>query len=137
MNKGDPREGIRIAKEAIKRLKEGRVSKSELVIMTQLKRKPDKYASIGPHVAAAKKAIDRGKKIGVGSILGYIVTRNGKSISDKAELEEYVEEGNYDADYYVEHQILPAVLKITSELGYDKEDLIQGGQQASLFEKKW
>ena len=34
------------------------------------------------------------------------------SISDKAELEEYVEEGDYDAEYYIENQVLPAVIKI-------------------------
>ena len=54
-------------------------------------------------------------------------------ISDKAEMEEYVKDGDYDADYYIENQILQAVLKITKELGYDKDDLLQGGRQSRLF----
>ncbi|HIH10424.1 MAG TPA: hypothetical protein HA254_07210 [Candidatus Diapherotrites archaeon] len=133
LKEGDPAKAVALTKGMIKRLKEGKVPKAELVIMTMLKRRIDKYESIGPHVAAAKKAIARGKDIDVGSVLGFVVTKkNGKSISEKAELEEYVAEGNYDADYYIEHQILPAVLNIMQELGYDKQDLISGGKQSSL-----
>ena len=65
-------------------------------------------------------------------MLCYIVTRTGKSISDKAELEEFVNEGDYDADYYISHQVLPAVEKIVQELGYSEQDLLHGGKQSSL-----
>ncbi len=134
LKEGNPEKAIAITKETIRRLKEGSVPKAELVIMKQLKRKPSKYDSPGPQVAAAQKAMNRGKDIDVGSIIAFVVTKgNSKKISDKAELEEYVAEGNYDADYYIEHQILPAVALIMQELGYGKEDLIQGGKQSSLF----
>ncbi len=134
LNEGRPEKAVQIAKEVIKELKSGKVAKKELVIMKQLKAKPENYDSLGPHVWAAKKAMQRGKEIGVGTIIGFVVTKgNSKKISDKAELEEYVKEGDYDADYYINHQILPAVLKITREFGYDKDDLMQGGKQSTLF----
>ncbi len=132
LREGKPEKAISIAKKAVKRLKEGKVKKSELVIYSQIKKPIARYDSIGPHIAAAKKAIARGKVLGEGSMIGYIITRSGKSISDKAQLEEFVSEGNYDADYYINHQVLPAVTKIISELGYSKEDLIYGGKQSSL-----
>ena len=97
-----------------------------------MKRKPEDYDSIGPHVAAAKKAIAKGVDIGVGSLLSFIITKRGNTISEKALLEEFVEEGNYDSNYYIKNQILPAVIKIIRELGYTEEDLIQGGKQAGL-----
>ena len=102
------------------------------MIYSQIKKPLDSYESVGPHVAAAKKAIARGKHIEVGSIIGYIVTKSGKSISDKAQLEEFVNEGNYDADYYIKHQLIPAVIKIIREFGYEEADLIEGGKQSSL-----
>ncbi len=43
-----------------------------------------------------------------------------------------MKEGNYDADYYIEHQLIPAVFKVIRELGYSKEDLIHGGKQKTL-----
>ncbi|MEM4256762.1 MAG: DNA-directed DNA polymerase [Candidatus Diapherotrites archaeon] len=134
LKEGNPAKAVQITKEVIEHLKSGKVPKKELVIMKQLKARPEKYESLGPHVWAAKKAIERGKKIDVGTLIGFIVKKgNNKKISDKAEMEEYVKEGDYDAEYYIENQILQAVLKITKELGYDKEDLLQGGKQSSLF----
>ena len=39
---------------------------------------------------------------------------------------------DYDADYYVEKQVLPAVLKILGALGYDEKDITLGGKQTGL-----
>ncbi len=132
LKKGEPKEAANFVRDVIKRLKEGKVRKEELTIITLLKRKIEDYDSIGPHVSAAKKAIDRGKNIDVGSLLSFIITKNGKTISEKAELEEFVNQGEYDSDYYIKNQILPAVIKILRELNYSEEDLIQGGKQTGL-----
>lgn len=129
---GSPQKAIELVKDKIKKLREGKVEKKDLIVLTQIKKPLKSYESIGPHVAAAKKAIARGKEIEVGSTISFIITKNGKSISDRAELEEFVKEGNYDADYYIEHQLIPAVIRIIAELGVSKEDLIQGGKQRSL-----
>lgn len=130
---GKPQKAVEIVKKTIQELLSGTVPKKELVVLTQVQRPLDKYETTGPHVEAARKARSRGKPIGVGSVIGFIITKNGKSISDKAEPEEFVKEGNYDAQYYIEHQVIPAVIKILQELGYTKQDLIQGGKQSSLF----
>ena len=47
-------------------------------------------------------------------MLSYIITKpkDKATISEKAELEEYVNEGDYDPNYYIENQLLPAVIKI-------------------------
>lgn len=132
LKEGKPEKAIEIVRQKIKELREGKTKKEELVIYSQIKKAINNYESIGPHVAAAKKAIAKGKTIEEGSVIGYIVTKCGKTISDRAQLEEYVNEGNYDAEYYIKHQLIPAVIKIIREFGYNEEDLIEGGRQASL-----
>ena len=132
LKEGKTIEAITEVKKVIEKLKEGKVQKKDLVIFSQIKKRIANYDAIGPHVSAAKKAIKKGKQIGVGSMIGYIITKNGKSISDKAEIEEFVSEGNYDSEYYISHQVIPAVIKIIRELGYSEEDLIQGGKQSNL-----
>ena len=133
LKEGNAEKAAEIVRKKIKLLKGGKTEKKDLTIMTFLQRPINSYETDAPHVSAAKKAIAKGKKLGVGSLLSYIITKNGKSISDKAELEEYVKEGDYSTDYYIENQLLPAVMKIMAELGYSKEDLITGGKQANLF----
>jgi len=134
LSKGTPEEAAKYVRGVLNDIKSGKIPKKDLAIMTLLQRNPKEYDAIGPHVAAAEKAIARGAKLGVGSMLSFIITKGAEkaSISDKAELEEYVEEGNYDANYYIENQVLPAVIKIMQELGYSKEDLLHGGKQTGL-----
>lgn len=132
LSEGNAQKAIEIARNTVMELKEGNVRKKELTVLTQIKRPLEKYVAVGPHVAAAKKAVKRGKEIEVGSTISFIITKSGNSISDKAELEEYVNEGNYDADYYIEHQVIPAVIKILSGFGVEKDDLLHGGKQQNL-----
>jgi DNA polymerase Pol2 len=134
LKEGNPQKSVEIVRETIRRLKAGTVPKREVTVLTQIKRRLEKYDSVGPHVAAAKKAVARGREIEVGSVVGFIITKgNGKSISERAELEEYVKEGNYDAEYYISHQVVPAIIRILAELGYSEEDLLEGGKQSKLF----
>ena len=132
LKEGDTKKAVEIVKQTIKDLQTGKTGKEDLKIYTQIKKPLGSYESIGPHVAAAQKAIARGARIDVGSVIEYIVTRTGRSISEQAELVEYVKEGNYDPDYYIQHQVVPAVIKIMNELGYTEEDLIHGGKQKTL-----
>ena len=135
LTEGRPEEAAEYVKRVIKKINEGKIEKKELTIMTLLQRNPKNYDSIGPHVAAAEKAISKGKKLEAGSMLSFIITKGRKekeSISQKAELEEYVKEGDYDSQYYIENQVLPAVIKILQELGYSREDLLTGGKQTGL-----
>jgi DNA polymerase, archaea type len=132
LKEGKTEEAATFVRGIIKDLKSGKVKKTELSIITMLKRKIEDYSSTGPHVEAAKKAIEKGKDLGVGSLLSFIITKKGNTISEKAVLEEYVPEGDYDSDYYINNQVLPAVIKIMRELNYTEEDLIQGGKQTGL-----
>ncbi len=121
---------VKIVKDTVDRIKNGLVKKEDLIIYTQLKKKEYKITS--PEFSAAEKARKRGKKIDVGSMISYIITKKGKSISEKAELAEFVEEGDYDPNYYINNQIIPPVIKIIGELGYNKEDMKYSGKQDSL-----
>ena len=131
-NSEERKKAIEIVRKAIIRLKDGKVGKKELSVMTQIRRPIDSYAILNPHISAAKRGIEKGKFFEVGSVVSFIITKGNGKISDKAELEEFVKEGDYDADYYINNQVIPAVIKILAELGYSEEDLKQGGKQSSL-----
>ena len=130
---GSREKAIAIVKEVVKKLKEGDVDTSELVIRTQLRRKIDSYDGKSPELSAALKAISSGfrtKEEMEGATIGYVVTRNGNSISEKAELAELAKD--YDADYYINHQIIPSTLKILKELGISEDELKDLGKQRKL-----
>jgi len=128
----NPDEAANIVKEVVKRIKSGEVSLSELAINTQITRGLGEYVQPGPHIVAARKAMKKGFDFRQGSIVTYIITKKGGSISDKAEVIDFVEEGNYDADYYINNQVLPAVMRILEALGYSEDELKGLGKQMTL-----
>ena len=129
---GDPKKAVKIVKDVISSLKKGEVPLDKLIIYTELKRDPRNYAVISPEVAAAVKARDRGVKVGKGSIIGYVIGKTGKTVSEKAEY--YLFAKDYDPDYYINNQVLPAVMKILRELGYSEEELKTNSRQTTLWE---
>ncbi len=134
LGEGKPEEAVKYVKKVIDEIRSGKVPKEKLIIYTQIRRDLDRYEARGPHVAAAMKAMRRGVKIEPGTIIGYIITKRGKSISDKAELAAFVEEGDYDPEYYINNQVLPAVMPILEELGYSERDIRKGSAQRTLFD---
>jgi DNA polymerase I len=74
----------------------------------------------------------RGMDFKAGSIVTYIVTKKGESISDKAMVADFVEEGDYDAEYYIGNQVLPSILRIMEALGYSEDELKGLGKQMTL-----
>jgi len=127
---GSKEKAVAIVKEKISELKEGRTKMEDVIIYTRLRKGEGKYAIISPEVSAVRKARARGVKVEERGLIGYVITRKGKSISDKAELAELAKD--YDPDYYVERQVLPSVMKILGELGCDEEELKSMGKQSKL-----
>ncbi len=133
LKNGSKDEAIKIVKDVVSMLRENKVPIGDLVIRTQLRKRIDSYDGKSPELAAAKKAIEKGirsKDDLEGSTINYVVTRSGSSVSEKAVLEEMAD--NYDPDYYIEHQIIPATLKILKELGVSEEELKGRGSQRRL-----
>lgn len=130
LREGSREKAVSIVKETVERLKSGKVPIEDLVIYTQLTKRTEDYDIMSPEVAAAKKARARGVPLEKGSVVSYVITKAGKSISDKAEIAEYAKD--YDPDYYINNQVLPAVMKILKELGYSEDDLKNRGRQKNL-----
>ncbi|MBN2517476.1 MAG: ribonuclease H-like domain-containing protein [Candidatus Altiarchaeota archaeon] len=128
----DPKKAAEIVKSRIKELREGKVPLKELVIFTQLTKNLGEYQSIGPHVHAARKAQKRGKTVRQGDLIQYIITKKGASISEKAEMVGFVNENDYDAEYYINNQLLPAVMRILEAVGYKEDELKGLGRQMTL-----
>ncbi len=118
-------------REVIDKIKKKKIPIQEVIIYTQLKKTIKEYESVGPHVAVAKRLKQQGYDVGPGTMIRYVICSTGDKIRDKARLPEECGEGEYDADYYINNQIIPSVEKIFEVLGYSKEDLL-----ASLDQKK-
>ncbi len=128
----DPVKAVQTVRDAVKKIREGKARLEELTMFEQITRPISQYESIGPNVVAARKAIKRGRSVGVGSVIAFVITKGLGKISDRAEPVEDVKEGQYDPEYYVEHQILPAAMRVLEALGYNKQEVAGGKVQKKL-----
>jgi DNA polymerase elongation subunit (family B) len=126
---------IEKAKDFVKKIIENilnhKIENDEFIIYNQVRKDVDDYNSINPAVSALKKALKKGYVEGF--LIGYIITNNGKSISDKAEIAEYVKQGDYDSNYYIENQIIPSVKNIFAVFNISEDQLMNKPSQKKLF----
>ena len=125
-------EALFYLKGKIKELLAGQIAKEKLVIKTQITRELSSYTSIGPHVAVALKMLERGINIFPGVVIEYIIAKGSGLIRERAKLPEEVKDGEYDSEYYLHHQVLPAISGIFAVLGYKEEDLYKDSSQTGL-----
>ncbi len=125
----------RIVRGVIEDIRERRVTMEDITIYTQLTKGISTYKNVEPHVIAAQKLAKSGAEVAPGMIIGYVITKGGKMISQRAEPVELASIDDYDPEYYVENQILPAVLRIIEAMGYSKDYFQDGKKQESLG--KW
>lgn len=128
----DPKKAAKIIRDIIDDIRNGNVKLEDLVIHTQLTKNPQEYSQMAPHVLAAKKSIERGRKVERGSIIRYVVVKGKEPISKRAEPIEDVNISNYDPNYYIENQVLPAVGRIVESLGYSEQEILHNEKQSSL-----
>ncbi len=112
-------EAVKYAKSVINRLNRGKVSLNDLIISVQLTKPISKYKAIGPHVVAAKKM----KDVKAGTMIKFVILKGAGSISERAEPSNTAKIGDIDKKYYIEHQLVPAALRVLGIFGVSEEDL--------------
>ncbi|HLD00904.1 MAG TPA: DNA-directed DNA polymerase [Candidatus Nanoarchaeia archaeon] len=125
-------EAVKYVREMVKELKDGKVHLDKLILKTQITRELESYNNLAPHVYVAQKMVQKGEKVGPGTIVRYVIVKGRGLVRDRAKLPEEVQEGGYDSNYYITHQLLPAVNSILAVFGYSDEDLISSSSQKGL-----
>jgi len=139
LDEGKANNALKYVQQIIKDLKAKKIEKDKLVIRTQLKKEIEEYAAITPHVTIARRMQELGLPVKIGTLIEYIVTeekhkKEGKGkgkalVRERAKLPEETSEKEYDADYYIDHQILPAVENIFEVFGISKEQILSKEQK--------
>ena len=123
LKEGDSNKAISEVKKVMKKLRNGDVDKKDLIIHPQITKPLNQYKQVGPHVIAAQKIEEHGIKVTRGTIIQYIIAKGKGSISQRAVPYEYSEGYDYDKDYYINNQLIPAVERIMYSFGYTRKDL--------------
>lgn len=132
LKENKPEKALKYVKETIEKLRGNEIPLKDVTMYTQLQKEIGAYDAVGPHVAIAARMRKKGIDVGPGSTIGFVITKHGKRIRDKAKLPEEVSQKDYDPGYYINNQVIPAVEKIFEVLGYKKEGLLESKEQNKL-----
>ncbi|HLD86909.1 MAG TPA: DNA-directed DNA polymerase [Candidatus Nanoarchaeia archaeon] len=132
LRENDPKKALAHVKKVIRDLRERNVPLDKVIIRMQMVKDLADYANKGPHVAAAQRMQNQGINVASGTIIEYVVVAGSEMISKRVRLPNEVQNNEYDAEYYIEHQVIPAVERIFDVLGYPKEALSGSHKQKSL-----
>lgn len=114
----DEEKARRYVKETIEAIRQKTIPSEKMIINTQLQKEVMSYSRImPPHVAVARRMKEQGKRVGSGSVISYVVVSGKDKIRDRARLPSEIKEGDYDPEYYVYNQVIPAVEKIFDVFG--------------------
>jgi len=133
LKSGDEKKALEYIKKVIEDLKERRIEKKQIIIRTQLKKILAEYKAVTPHVIAAQKIKEQGKPIDIGMLIEYFIaeTREKKKlVRDKVKLPD--EKGEYNIDYYLNNQIIPAVENIFEVFNVNIKEIADGKKQKKL-----
>ena len=123
---------LNYVKQIVKDLRTHKTDKTKVIISTQLTKDIGEYDNVGPHVAIAKQMAQKKMIVNPGMIIRYIVCEGKGLVRDKAKLPDECKQDEYDAEYYINNQIIPSVDKIFEVLGYNKDDLLEHATQKKL-----
>ncbi len=126
---------LQYVKEIVADLNNGKIELSKLIIKTQITRELHQYSSLGPHVIVAKRMEERGERVIPGTVVEYVIAAGTGQVRDRAALVTDVKSGGYDTEYYLNHQVIPAVIGILNVFGYTEDDILGKGKQTGLG--KW
>lgn len=130
---GNEKKALEYIKDIVKKIKERKIDRKEILIRTQLRKQISEYKAISPHVIAAQKMKEQKIPIDEGGLIEYFIaeTREKKKLVREG-VKLVHEKGEYDIKYYLEKQILPAVENIMQVFGININEMISGRKQTSL-----
>ena len=131
---GNEKSALELAKKTIKEIKDRKIDRKEILIRTQLKKPLSEYKAITPHVIAAQKMKEKNLPVHVGMTVEYFIaeTREKKDlVREKVKLDD--EKGEYNIEYYLNNQVIPAVENIFQVFNINLKEIIEGSKQKTLF----
>ncbi len=135
----DHRKAVEFVRRELERIRDevekGVAPIEKFVIWKTLTKPITAYEVEAPHVTAAKIMIRQGYKVEVGDKIGYVIVKGSGKISERARPYFMVDVRDIDLDYYIDHQIVPAVLRVLEYFGVtDKQLKTVGKAKRTLFD---
>jgi DNA polymerase I len=129
LREGSPQKARDYTLNAIDELRRGSLSIRDFIIWKSLTRPIEEYKVNAPHVEVAKKYLRLGRELVIGDKIGYVVTKKGARLYEKAQPYFEATPDQVDTEYYVSNQVVPAAARILGVFDIGQDELLMGRQR--------
>jgi len=123
--------GIRRAKEyvsdLISKMKAGEIPLKHYIIWKEITKSAEEYKARAPHVEVARIMREKGWRVQPGDKVGYVVVKGSGKLYQRSLPYFMVSVEDVDIEYYIENQVIPAVMRVLSPLGVKELGVATGG----------
>ncbi|MEM4623200.1 MAG: DNA polymerase II [Desulfurococcaceae archaeon] len=136
LKEGSVEKAIEYVRSVVTDLIQGKIPIEKLIIWKTLTKPIEEYDAETPHVSVARKMLRHGFRVEIGDKIGFVVLKGSGKISERAEPYMFVKDPrSIDYNYYIDHQVIPAALRILEYFGVTEAQLkkVSSGKK-SLFE---
>lgn len=123
LREGSVDKAVEYVRNIVSSLSQGKIPISKLIIWKTITKPISEYDAETPHVSAAKKMMKNGFRVEVGDKVGFVVVKGLGRISDRVKPHVSAKPSEIDVNYYIDHQIVPAALRILGYFGVSEAHL--------------
>lgn len=136
LKEGSTEKAVDYVRSIVSDLREKKIPINKLIIWKTISKRLEEYEVEAPHVAAARKIIEKGGKVTVGSKIGYIITKGMGRLSDRATPYFMAKIDDIDVNYYIDRQVIPAAVRVLEYFGITEKELkaVTVKAQKTLFD---
>ena len=135
LKEGNTSKAIEYVRKVISDLTNNKIPLNKLIIWKTLSKKLEEYSVDAPHVTAARRMKEAGFEVSKGDKIGYVIVKGSGKVSSRAYPYFMVSVDEIDHNYYIDHQIIPAALRILGYFGITEKQLKAGARgQKTLFD---
>lgn len=129
-----PEKAVQFVRQYVADLRMKKVPYKDLIVWKALTKPVEKYAVKAPHVEAAKILEKEGWDISAGDKVGYVITTGTGRLYTRVKPFMFASLEEVDVEYYVTHQVVPAVARILKVFNVEEEELLSSDKQETLTE---
>jgi DNA polymerase I len=123
--------GIKKAKEyvldLVSMMKAGKIPLKHYIIWKEITKSAEDYKARAPHVEVARIMREKGWRIQPGDKVGYVVVKGSGKLYQRSLPYFMARIEDIDVEYYIENQVIPAVMRVLSPLGVKELGISTGG----------
>ena len=123
---------VEYLKTSITKIRENIIGLNKMILSVKLQKSLKRYEHVTPYVAAARLMQNKELRVHRGINVNYIIAKGEGKISDRVKLPEDSTNEDYDPEYYINNQIIPAVEPLFKIFNITKEQLLEEKEQSTL-----